>query len=76
MKYEAYSAEKDGFYGAYFACRERSERCVIMMAGDNVDDMMAKSAAAWLNDHDMLDVLNYRFRILTYRIYIVSTAPE
>ena len=53
MKFEKFSAEKDGFYGAYFPCRKKSERCVILMAGDNVDDYMAKKGAAWLNDHDI-----------------------
>ena len=51
MKFETYSVEKDGFYGAYFPCKKQSDRCVIMMAGDNVDDYMAQRAAAWLNDN-------------------------
>ena len=31
MKFELYSVQKDGFYGAYFPCKTRSDRCVIMM---------------------------------------------
>ncbi len=48
MKKTYFSVEKDGFYGAYFKCSQYSNKAVILMLGDNIDDFMAKAGAKWL----------------------------
>lgn len=52
MKKTYFSAEKDGFYGAYFKCCKNSNKAVILMLGDNIDDFMAKAGAKWLLKKD------------------------
>lgn len=51
MKPEYFSVEKDGFYGAYFANKKESDAAIIMMFGDNIDDLMAVRGAKWLMDN-------------------------
>lgn len=48
MKKTYFSVEKDGFYGAYFKCSKDSNKAIILMLGDNIDDFMAKAGAKWL----------------------------
>ena len=43
-----FNIEKDGFYGAYFRSEKVSDRAVILMLGDNIDDRMALSGAKWM----------------------------
>ena len=48
MKKTYFSVEKNGLYGAYFKCSQYSNKAVILMLGDNIDDFMAKAGAKWL----------------------------
>lgn len=50
VKREYFSVEKDGFYGAYYENREKTDRCVIAMLGDAVDDRMAVAGVKWLQE--------------------------
>ena len=43
-----YSPENDGFFGAFYECPSPSEKAVILMLGDDIDDRMAASGAKWL----------------------------
>ena len=38
MKKTYFNVEKDGFYGAYFKCKADSDKAVILMLGDNIDE--------------------------------------
>ena len=49
MKKVYYGVEKEGFYGAYFESKDPSNRCMIAMLGDAIDDRMAVSAVKWLH---------------------------
>ena len=44
-----FNVEKDGFYGAYFKCEKNSNRAMILMLGDNIDDRMAIAGAKWMH---------------------------
>lgn len=48
MKPRVFTAEKDGFVGAYYGGPEESKKAVIMMLGDSSVDRMARSGAWWL----------------------------
>lgn len=48
MKPVYYSTASDGFYGAYFKAAVKTEKAVILMLGDQIDDLMAKAGARWL----------------------------
>ena len=48
MKHIHFDVESDGFYGAYWACKDRSDCTVIAMLGDDPEDYMARSAVKWL----------------------------
>lgn len=48
MKKEYFSMEKDGFYGAYFENREKTDKCMIALLGDAIDDHMVVSGVKWL----------------------------
>ena len=50
VKREYFTMEKDGFYGAYFENSRPSDRCMIALLGDDIDDHMAVSGAKWLKD--------------------------
>lgn len=52
MKKTYFSVEKDGFYGAYFKCRKDTDKAVILMLGDNIDDFMAMAGAKWVMKKD------------------------
>jgi hypothetical protein len=47
MKRIFLDTEKDGFYGAYYPNIEKSNRAIILMIGDAVDDRMAVSGVKW-----------------------------
>lgn len=49
MKKRYFSVENDGFYGAYFVCSNPTDRCMIAMLGDTIDDHMVVSAVKWLH---------------------------
>lgn len=49
MKKRYFSVENDGFYGAYFVCSNPTDRCMIAMLGDAIDDHMVVSAVKWLH---------------------------
>ena len=44
MKHIHFDVESDGFYGAYWACKDGSDCTVIAMLGDDPEDYMARSA--------------------------------
>lgn len=48
MKHLHFNAETDGFYGAYWKNKQRSECAVIAMLGDDPEDYMARSAVKWI----------------------------
>ena len=48
MKRIHFDVETDGFYGAYWKCKEETDRGVIAMLGDDPEDYMARSAVKWL----------------------------
>ena len=48
MKHIHFDVENDGFYGAYWACKDGSSCAVIAMLGDDPEDYMARSAVKWL----------------------------
>ena len=48
MKHIHFDVESDGFYGAYWACKDGSDCAVIAMLGDDPEDHMARSAVKWL----------------------------
>ena len=43
MKHLHFDVETDGFYGAYWACKDGSDCAVIAMLGDDPEDYMARS---------------------------------
>lgn len=49
VKRQYYEPEKDGFYGAFYECPSDSDRAVILMLGDAIDDRMAVSGVKWLH---------------------------
>ena len=48
MKHIHFDVESDGFYGAYWACKDGSDCTVIAMLGDDPEDYMARAAVKWL----------------------------
>lgn len=48
MKRIHFDVETDGFYGAYWKCKEETDCGVIAMLGDDLEDYMARSAVKWL----------------------------
>ena len=50
MKAERYfSVDQDGFYGAYFP-HDHSDHAFIVMLGDDIDDLLAKTGVKWLQE--------------------------
>lgn len=49
MKHLHFDTESDGFYGAYWQCKDNSNCAIIAMLGDDPEDYMARSAVKWLN---------------------------
>ena len=48
IRKELFRVEKDGFFGAYFQNPVETDRCIIALLGDDIDDRMAVSWAKWL----------------------------
>ena len=48
MKYTHFDLVPDGFYGAYWTCKNPSDCAIITMLGDDPEDYMARSAVKWL----------------------------
>lgn len=48
MEHLHFDIEKDGFYGAYWACPQDNGCAVIAMLGDDPEDYLARSAVKWL----------------------------
>ena len=48
MKHLHFDIETDGFYGAYWTCKDGSDCTMIAMLGDDPEDYMARSAVKWL----------------------------
>ena len=49
MKREYFSTENDGFFGAYYKNPAPCSKGVILMLGDNIDDLMVKMGVKWLH---------------------------
>lgn len=49
MKRIYFAPEKDGFYGAYFENEEKTDKVMILMLGDSIDDRMAVSGVKWIH---------------------------
>ena len=45
---QVFTAEKDGFVGAYYGGPSDSKKAVILMLGDSSTDRMARCGAGWL----------------------------
>lgn len=43
MKHIHFDIEKDGFYGAYWKCKNKTDAGVIAMLGDDPEDYLAKN---------------------------------
>lgn len=50
MKKIHFDLETDGFYGAYWECRERSDAAIIAMLGDDSEDYMAKCGVKYIHE--------------------------
>lgn len=49
MKKQYYSPAKDGFYGAWYEYPSGSDKAVISMLGDSIDDHLVISGVKWLH---------------------------
>lgn len=49
MKRIYFTLEKDGFYGAYFENEKKTDKAMILMLGDAIDDRMALSGVKWIH---------------------------
>lgn len=49
MKKVHFEIETDGFYGAYWKCKSKSDAAMILMLGDDSEDFMAKGGVKWLH---------------------------
>lgn len=45
---EYFTVERDGFFGAYFPNSNQTDRCIIALLGDDIDDHLAVSGVKWL----------------------------
>ncbi len=48
MKRIHFDVDTDGFYGAYWVCKQGADCAIIVMLGDDPEDYMARSAVKWL----------------------------
>ncbi len=48
MKHISFDIERDGFHGAYWKRKEKTDSAIIAMLGDDSEDYMARSAVKWL----------------------------
>ncbi|MBR1529860.1 MAG: acyl-CoA thioester hydrolase [Oscillospiraceae bacterium] len=49
MKKIYFSPERDGFFGAYYPNQNQSQKAMIVMLGDDVDDLLVIAAVKWLH---------------------------
>ena len=49
MKKIYFNPERDGFFGAYYPNPKHSEKTMIVMLGDDVDDLLVKAGVKWLH---------------------------
>ena len=49
MEHIHFDAEPDGFYGAYWQCKQKTDAAIIAMLGDDPEDYMAKCCVKWLS---------------------------
>ncbi len=45
-----FTVDRDGFYGAYFPLRSVTDHAFIVMLGDDIDDLLAKTGVRWLHE--------------------------
>ena len=57
MKHIHFDVESDGFYGAYWACKDGSDCAVIAMLGDDPEDYMARLGGGVFLDDDLGDAV-------------------
>ncbi|MDE6601721.1 MAG: hypothetical protein K2K90_06095 [Lachnospiraceae bacterium] len=50
MKNVHFETETDGFCGAYWKCKNKSDAAMILMLGDDPEDHMARSGVRWLHE--------------------------
>ena len=72
MKHIHFDVESDGFYGAYWACKDRSDCTVIAMLGDDPEDYMARSAGE-VADSPQCERIDYVAR--GKRTTVITTIP-
>jgi len=48
MEKRYFDPGRDGFYGVYYPCAEKTDKAFIVMLGDSSDDRMAQSGAKWM----------------------------
>ena len=48
MEKRYFDPSRDGFYGVYYPCAEKTDKAFIVMLGDSSDDRMAQSGAKWM----------------------------
>ena len=49
LKKQYFDPASDGFYGAFYECPQITEKVMILMLGDAIDDRMAVSGVKWLH---------------------------
>ena len=47
MERKYFSIEKEGFFGAYYTNPKASDKAMIFMLGDDIDDKMVLSGVKW-----------------------------
>ena len=67
MKHIHFDIKGDGFYGAYWVCKDGSDCAVIAMLGDDPEDYMARSAVKWLLRLGVNVLTNYMAQIARQR---------
>ena len=50
MKKVHFETGTDGFYGAWWKCKNKSDAAMILMLGDDPEDHMARSGVRWLHE--------------------------
>ena len=68
VKRQYYEPEKDGFYGAFYECPSDSDRAVILMLGDAIDDRMAVSGVKWLHQQ--------KCHVMAQKCHVMAMSPD
>ncbi len=57
MKRIDFTIEKDGFYGAYFKCKNKTNSAIIACIGDDCKDYMTMCCVKWLMSKRNVNIL-------------------